>query len=407
MKMLIALSIVLLSIPCAAAEKSWSGGDDHRLSIEIKAGGVIRIDRPVEVALNAVSDKPINFNSLRVVELDGQGQILDETVPFQFDAAPDVKSKSALSGSLDVLLQGKTAADAVRHYQLYFRSAGKAFTAQAVAPRVTVTDNVKILDGMECFKIQTLNATYIYGKDGAGFASIIDRDGNDWISYSHTPKAAGEYHGLPKFGHPEKLFHAGYKGFTSVIQQQGPLKVRIYSEHADGKSSCTWDFYPTFATITLHKFKLPSYWFLYEGTPAGKLDVDRDFVVRSNGKKTLLSEPWTDNVPWVYFGSGKVDHALFMASHQKHDKLDSYVAWPFEREADGSYQQMTVFGFGRKGYKELIQHIADLTELPARYTIGFTDELNFEPASKVIESAYRPIEATAGPIEMRLGGEAP
>ena len=30
-------------------------------------------------------------------------------------------------------------------------------------------------------------------------------------------------------------------------------------------------------------------------------------------------------------------------------EVDSYVAWPFKREGDGSYQDMTVFGFGRKG----------------------------------------------------------
>ena len=42
-------------------------------------------------------------------------------------------------------------------------------------------------------------------------------------------------------------------------------------------------------------------------------------------------------------------------------------------EADGSFQDMTVFGFGRKGHKELIQHVPDLKKLPARFSIGFID----------------------------------
>jgi hypothetical protein len=258
-----------------------------------------------------------------------------------------------------------------------------------------------ILGDMECFKVTTLSATYLYGKDGAGFASILDRDGNDWITYSHAPRGAGEYHGLPKFGHPEKLFHAGYKGFHSALRMNGPLHVQVYSQTTDGKSACSWDFFPTYATVTLLKFKLPSYWFLYEGTPGGSFEVEKDFVVRANGKKTPCSEPWTDNVPWVYFTVPHTSHALFMAAHQKHDKLDSYVAWPFAPEADGSFQQMTVFGFGRKGYRELVQHIADLTQLPARYTIGFVDGTEFERAKPVIESAYRELEIELLPAEQK------
>jgi len=34
---------------------------------------------------------------------------------------------------------------------------------------------------------------------------------------------------------------------------------------------------------------------------------------------------------------------------------------------------MTVFGFGRKGFKELVQHVPDLKRLPARYSIAFLD----------------------------------
>jgi hypothetical protein len=396
-------ALILFSVATVdrAAESPWLiPAADRRIPIRVAAGGTPRFNKAIEVTIDFGKDQSPNLRSLRLIEIDNAGGVLDDAVPVQFDPAePQARGdKRFTSGTLTFILQGKTASDATRRYHLYFSGDPKGpFTAPAVPSFVSVSET-KILDDMPCFKIQTLNATYIYGKDGAGFASIIDRDGRDWIIYSHSPKAAGDYHGLPKFGHPEKLFHAGYKGFKSTITQQGPLKVQIYSEHTDGKSACTWNFFPTCAAITLHKFKLPTFWFLYEGMPGGRLDVNNDYVIRANGRKTTLAEPWTDNVPWVYFVSGP--HALFLASHQKHDKVDSYVAWPFQPEADGAYQQMTVFGFGRKGYKELTQHIADLKDLPATYTIGFTDQIDFDKAKVVIESAYRSMQASVDETEI-------
>ncbi|HEY7115330.1 MAG TPA: hypothetical protein VH475_02025 [Tepidisphaeraceae bacterium] len=391
----------------ADAPPWWNRIYEHRLPIRVQANATPRFNKPVEVAIDLGAESTVNRDSLRLVEIDSDGQVIDDAVPLQFDPAPDAAhhQPTAVTGTLTFLLQGRTSAQATRRYHLYWRAKGGVpFTAPAIAARVSVTaDNVVVAGDVACFKIRTPTATYLYGKEGGGFAGIIDRDGNDWISYSHVPRAAGEYHGLPKFGHPEKLFHAGYKGFVSTVTRSGPLCVRIESEHKDGKSACTWNFYPTCATVTLRKFKLPSYWFLYEGTPGGKLDVEHDAVVRANGKRTPLSEAWTDNIPWVYFTSGRTDHALFMASHQRHDKVDSYVAWPFEREADGSFQQMTVFGFGRKGYKELVQHIADLTDLPATYTIGFIDQLDFDHAAPLIESAYKPLVTQVAPVEVRPG----
>src|SRR5450759_3198068 len=65
-------------------------------------------------------------------------------------------------------------------------------------------------DDMDCFKVETPTATYLYGKRGAGFASILDKDGHDWISYRPGGKARGEYRGLPKCGQPTKFFHCGH-----------------------------------------------------------------------------------------------------------------------------------------------------------------------------------------------------
>jgi len=150
--------------------------------------------------------------------------------------------------------------------------------------RDTVGGPIRVSDAtlfgdLDCFKVETPTATYLYGKKGAGFASILDPDGRDWISYHPGDKAAGEYRGLPKCGQPTKFFHAGYgfgsyktdDPFTSRIVDLEPDHVRIASKTKSGTCACTWDFYKTSAMFTLERIDLPKYWFLYEGTPGGEL----------------------------------------------------------------------------------------------------------------------------------------
>jgi hypothetical protein len=243
---------------------------------------------------------------------------------------------------------------------------------------------------MDCFKVETPTATYLYGKRGAGFASILDREGRDWISYRPGGNARGEYRGLPKCGQPTKYFHCGYgygqyptdNPFTSRVAIREDDHIRIDSETRDGKSSCAWDFYPDHATMTLLRIAQPTYWFLYEGTPGGKLDPEGDFILRPDGRKTSLDEPWAQVVPWACFGAAETPIGLVLINHREPEpgEMDSYVSWPFRREGDGSFRDMTVFGFGRKGYRELVEHVPDLKGLPARFTIGFVERADLDSA---------------------------
>lgn len=268
-------------------------------------------------------------------------------------------------------------------------------TAAAAGPPVRVSE-VTVHGGIDCFKIETPAGTYVYGKRGAGFASLLDPDGADWLSYSPDPRAKGEYRGLPKCGQPTKYFHCGYgygqyqtaNPFTSKVTARTDSHVRIESETADGKTACAWDFHPTHATMTLTKFAAPTYWFLYEGTPGGKLDSAKDFVLRPDGTKTTLDQPWSQVVPWVCFGAGESKRGFVCLNHQKPEagQSDSYVSWPFEREADGQFHEMTVFGFGRKGYKELVKHVPDLTARPAKFSIAFVGTADRPTAAAAVES---------------------
>jgi putative heme-binding domain-containing protein len=266
-------------------------------------------------------------------------------------------------------------------------------------PLVRVSE-VTVHGDLDCYKVETATATYVYGKRGAGFASLLDKDGRDWISYRPGDKARGEYRGLPKCGQPTKFFHCGYgygqyrteNPFSSRVTLREAGHVRIESETRDGKSACRWDFYPGHATLTLLRIDLPTFWFLYEGTPGGALDAEGDFVIRPDGSKTTLDHAWSQVVPWVCFGASETPVGFVCVNHQDPEpgETDSYVSWPFRRdEADGSFRDMTVFGFGRKGYRELIQHVPDLKRLPARYSIGFVDRADYTTARAACERLRR------------------
>ena len=270
-----------------------------------------------------------------------------------------------------------------------------ARTEGSGADREVRVGEVTIHGDMDCFRIETATATYLYGKRGAGFASIIDKDGRDWVSYRPGGEARGEYRGLPKCGHPTKYFHCGYgfgqyqtgNPFSSRLTMQEPRHARIESETSDGKSACYWDFYPDHATLTLLRIDLPTFWFLYEGTPGGKLHADQDFVIRADGRRTSLSEPWSRVVPWVCFGSAETPVGFVCVNHQDPEpgETDSYVSWPFTKSHDGSFQDMTVFGFGRKGHEKLVHHVADLTRVPARFSIAFISRADHATAKSFCE----------------------
>ncbi len=258
-------------------------------------------------------------------------------------------------------------------------------TTAVMADRPDIEISEETLFGdMECFEIRTSHTTYLYGKQGAGFASLIDADGHDWISYHHGDKSQGEYRGLPKCGQPVKFFHCGYgfgqyqtdNTFTSTIALATPGHVRIHSITQQLDAEGVWDFYPTHATFTLLKIPDARYWFLYEGTPGGRLDTDsqgaHDTAIRPSGRRTPLGEPWKEVVPWVAFAAAESPHSLFLVNHQSSSPIDSYVAWPYEDSPTEPLHQMTVFGFGRPDWQDAGQHMPPTGPLPARFTIGFT-----------------------------------
>ena len=380
----------------------WDARWDFRVPLSVSAGAHARTDKPVERAINftqllaAAGAGPgsLRGNSIRVIETSADGrQVLDDDVPFQFDAVQNYNAATNAAGTLVFLMEGSTDDDETRHYHVYFDNAGD-FEPPTVAPRVTTTDDV-VDEGQASVRIATQAGTYFYQKQGGGFSSLLDAAGNDWISYDEdTPGSAGTFRGVPNTG---DAFHPGYTDGQTTIVSQGPLKTTIESSADGGARRIRWEFFPTYARATVLEMASP-YWFLYEGTPGGAVDGN-DFVVRSDGTRTNVTTNWADpdglgtnnGAEWAYFGDGGIDRFLYLAHHQADAIEDSY----FDLNGD-----MTVFGFGRHNNPgEEPEQL--MTAAPNTFTIGLASGGAFGGAASVINAAYRDISVTQSAVQTR------
>jgi hypothetical protein len=221
--------------------------------------------------------------------------------------------------------------------------------------------------GQETIVIQSPTAAYWLQRRAGGLASLIDRDGNDWISFRPGGGSGGEYRGIPNCG---QAFHPGYPlsdegvACTTSIELAQPDHIRITSNSVNGQWQGVYDFLPTFARFTILKAGGP-YWFLYEGTPGGKIELDRDFYILPDGRLRPIAEDWEAHMPpprWVYFGKRGLARGLFMVHHQEPpaDVVDQF--WQMQGK-------MTVWGFGRR--REPMKHM--LTTTPQSITFGLLE----------------------------------
>jgi hypothetical protein len=148
-----------------------------------------------------------------------------------------------------------------------------------------------------CYKIETDYAVYYLEKYGLGLSSMIDKDGNDWISFHNAKysQAGGEYRGFPNAVHQQdgNFFHPKNRATglsVSEIFYVGSDKITIKGTSGSNNWECVWNFYSTYCTFTMTKmWNRGKYWILYEGTPAGKYD-DTDWWMTSQVKeKTALT----------------------------------------------------------------------------------------------------------------------
>jgi len=383
----------------------WDAGWDYRVEVTAAAAGYARKNKPAEFNLNFTQlwtslgkTGTLDPNSIRVVEVDGNGDVLDDAVPFQFDRATDYNAASKAAGVLVVMMEGNTAAGATRRYHVYFDVTGKGFAAPTVTPQVVLTDGITD-EGQASFKIETQTGTLFYHKQGAGFSSYNDQNGNDWITYrSSVTGAGGTFRGIPNSVSPSNggYFHPGNKGMTTTLRNQGPLKVTIHAIEKKAPGRPKWEglfeIYPDYATFTMLTAPY-NYWVLYEGTPGGALEQNSDFLVRSDGTQTTANQSWeVDLAPeeWVFVGDPALGRSIFFANQIDDNKTDSYAP---------SENVMTKFGFGRTGASPQLEK--DL--VPRRFTFGLMNETLYDNAKTIIYNAYRDLTVNVGAAEARAG----
>lgn len=230
-------------------------------------------------------------------------------------------------------------------------------------------------EGQASWKITTPAATYYYHQEGAGFSSIVDNHGNDWIDYHPWGASEGLHRGIPNmvFGSGGYFFHPGHsgdKGSTSTLEKT-KSSVVITSVSANKAWKVVWEIVETHATLTVEKAD-GAYWFLYEGTPGGGYDVELDWYLLPDGTRKTVNQDTVGDLPgkeWIVFGEEGLETVFFVAHHEDDDISDTYLHWG----------NMTVFGFGRGGRED---YTPKMTAEGQHFSIGF---LTLETPEKLAE----------------------
>jgi hypothetical protein len=158
--------------------------------------------------------------------------------------------------------------------------------------------------------------------------------------------------------------------------------------------NCRWDIFGRYARMTVLKMRLP-YWFLYEGTPGGKLDMQTDQCIRVEGHDCIVSgvdEKWqgdlqtSEGLEWLVFADPPLGRSMYISHHEDDEAIDSY--WPMN-------QEMTVFGFGRLGLEKYMHTV------PAHFTVGLIDLLDADQLRVAINNACQPLNIAVGSVEAR------
>lgn len=384
----------------------WDSNWDYRVPVTAAAAGFVRKDKPAEFDLNFTSlwaslgkTGTLDPNSIRVVEVDGDDNVIDDSVPFQFDKATDYNAASKAAGTVVLIMEGNTPAGATRRYHVYFDVTGKGFAPPNVPAQIIFNANA-VDENKPAYQLDTPVGTYFYHTKGGGFSSFNDLSGNDWISWNSKPENAGDFRGIPNIVHPNNggFFHPGRNVMTTTLISQGPIKVTFESYETKSPPAGRdrwrglWEVYPTYVTFTMLHAPY-NYYFLYEGTPGGALQINSDFVVRSTGVQTLAGVAWEEDLPneeWAFVADPTVGRALYMANHVDDLQTDSYG------QQDGV---MTKFGFGRKGAGALLEKGI----VPRQFTWGIMDQTTFDGAKPVIYNAYKDLNVNVGTAEARAG----
>lgn len=375
---LFAAAVDWLTAPADAPAPWWDPGWAHRQTVTLPATAVDRPETTFTAAIDltpvTADGDPVSVDSLRVVEVDGGGAVTDDQVSFQFDPDPGFDATTAATGTLTVVAAGMTPAAVARRYDLYADRHSAGHQPATVVARVITTVG-PVDEGQPSVHVAADGAEWFYHLQGGGFSSLVDADGNDWISYRTAAGSAGAYRGIPNAVHPQGHFHPGTTTSTTTVASSGPLRTVIESTAAGGRWKVRWELFPTIARMTMVAAD-DDYWFLYEGTPGGSIDSG-DTVLRSS-RLDAIATSWTDDLAdpeWVAFTDPAVGRALVIAHPGSDSTVDSY------RLMNG---EMTVFGFGRSGVNDYLTGVH-------RFVVGLVESP--DPSVVAVAAAAAAVDA--------------
>lgn len=232
---------------------------------------------------------------------------------------------------------------------------------------------------IECYRIDTPQATYFLDKAGGGLSSMVDRDGNDWLGFHPRPGsgAAGEYRGFPNavFKEAGSYFHArndGTDACVSKVVESSPNRIVIDVDSENGLWAGRYVF--TASACTFIMTKMPAghaYWVLYEGTPGGQYDDSDWWITQDESTPQPLTTNHAGDLggEWIAFGDTAASRML-VVSHLENDEFPDHF---YQMQ-----KKMTVFGFGRAGMKKFLRSV------PQHFSVGFVESTAHEQAVEFV-----------------------
>lgn len=222
--------------------------------------------------------------------------------------------------------------------------------------KLTTTET--IYEGKPHIVVKTKSITWYFDKEGGGLSRMIDKEGNDWISFKREPwgeypaSAASAFRGIPNLVYKSDdggAGHPGHKKCNSVIEGN-----KIVTQSKSGNWKWSWEFFDDYALLEILKTdENQPYWFLYEGTPGGKY-APADYYFGTSKTQTTTELPdfykgtnIFDNFQWIYCGSKKQDRTFYMLQLTPDEETDMAGFLGNTTEGLNSPDGMTVFGFGR------------------------------------------------------------
>lgn len=244
-------------------------------------------------------------------------------------------------------------------------------------PDVVVTE-VNHAD-IDCWKIETPTATYMFDKVGGGLAEIFDSEGNGWIQWNWGEGWSGINRGIPNMVWEENgqnYFHPGHTGenASNCTYEEKDGIATITCVSANGAWETVWEFFETHAKMTVTKVN-GNYWFLYEGLPGGVLD-STDWYMLSDGTKARATVRSDTDIPfpeWIVWGDENATDVLFL-THSPDDDAGDF---------NTTTGVMTIFGFGRSG--ESYGFNKGLNRVGDEFCVGFLKTKDHGELSSAIE----------------------